>query len=68
MLSCILEESDTTIRNQVLIHFSRLKQDGVELSLGTVRRVHAAVLEEIERGFISWEDSENVEKCRFRYT
>ena len=68
MLVCILEESDNTTRNQMLIHFSCLMQDAVELSLGTVRRTHAAVLQEIERGLISWEDTENIEKCRVRYT
>ena len=52
----------------MLIHFSRLMQDTVELSLGTVRRTHAAVLQEIERGLISWEDTENIEKCGVRYT
>ena len=68
MIACILEESDNKIRNQMLIHFSRLMQDAVELSLGTVRRAHAAVLQEIERGLVSWEDTENIEKCRSRYT
>ena len=68
MLSCILEESSDIIRNQMLIHFSRLMQDAVELSLGTARRAHAAVLQEIERGLISWEDTENLGKCRIRYT
>ena len=68
MLSCILEESSDISRNQMLIHFSRLMQDAVELSLGMARRAHAAVLQEIERGLISWEDAENLEKCRVRYT
>ena len=68
MLLCILEESDNTIRNQMLIHFSHLMQDAVELSLGMVRRTHAAVLQEVERGLISWEDTESIEKCRVRYT
>ena len=68
MLVCILEETDSTIRNQMLIHFSCLMQDAVELSLGMARRAHAAVLHEIESGLISWEDTETLEKCRVRYT
>ena len=64
----ILEESGNKVRNQMLIHFSRLMQDAVELSLSTARRAHAAVLQELERGLTSWEDTENVEKCRVRYT
>ena len=63
-----LEESSDIIRNQMLIQFSRLMQDAAELSLGTGRIAHAAVLQEIERGLISWEDTENMEKCRVRYT
>ena len=68
MLLCILKEGDNTIKNQMLIHFSRLMQDAIELSLGTARRAHAAVVQEIERGLVSWEDTENIEKCRVRYT
>ena len=68
MLLCILEEGDNTIKNQMLIHFSRLMQDAIELSLGTARRAHAAVVQEIERGLVSLEDTENIEKCRVRYT
>ena len=65
---CILEESNAETKNQMLIHFSRLMQAAIELSLGTARRAHAAVLQEVEKGLISWENSESIEKCRIRNT
>ena len=43
-------------------------QDVIELSLGTARRAHAAILQEMEKGKLSWEDSDQVEKCKNCHT
>ena len=67
MLLCILVESNVEIRSQMLLYFSQLMQDAIELLLGTARRAHAAGLQEVERGTISWGNSEGIEKCRNRY-
>ena len=40
----------------------------LEESDNTIGNQIAAVLQEVERGLISWEDTENIEKCRVRYT
>ena len=62
MLLCILEETNAEIRSQMLSHFAIIMQDTIGLSLGTARRTHTAVLQEMEKRKLSWEDSDQVEK------
>ena len=68
MLFCILEETNAEIRSQMLSYFAILMQGAIELSLGTARSSHAAVLQEMEKGKKIWEDSDEVEKCKNRHT
>ena len=35
-----------------------------ELSLGTARKAHAVVLQEMEKGRFTWSDTDLVEKCK----
>ena len=43
-------------------------QDAVELNFPTVKRAHAAVLQEIEKGKLNWDQLEAIEKTKNRYT
>ena len=52
----------------MLRYFAILVQGAIELSLGTARSSHAAVLQEMEKGKIFWEDSDEVEKCKNSHT
>ena len=48
MMHCILEQSDIKIRENIMIYFTFLMQDAIELSTSTAHRAHAAVLQEME--------------------
>ena len=50
------------------MYFALSMQDAIDLSANTVRRAHAAVLEEVERGKLSWADPDLVEKVKKRNT
>ena len=43
-------------------------QDAAELNFSTVKRAHAAVFQEIERGKVNWDQLDLVEKTKNRYT
>ena len=45
----------------MLSYFSRLMQDAIELSLGTARKAHAVVLQEMEKGKFTWNEPDLVE-------
>ena len=68
MLFCILDESNVEIRSQMLSYFAVLMQDAIQLSLDTARRAYAAVLQEMEKAKLAWEDSDQVEKCKNCHT
>ena len=68
MLLCILEESSVEKKDYMLSYFSMLMQDAIELSLGTFRKAHAVVLQEMEKGQFTWNDPDLVEKCKNRHT
>ena len=68
VLLCILEEPETVKRDKMLQYYALLMQDVVELNFPRVKRAHAAVLQEIEKGKLNWEQSEEIEKTKNRYT
>ena len=68
MLLCILEESSVENKNHMLSYFSMLMQDAIELSLGTARKAHVVVLQEMEKGKFTWNEFDLVEKCKNRHT
>ena len=43
-------------------------QDAVELNFSTVKRAHAAVLQEIARGKENWDQLDLIEKTKDTYT
>ena len=67
-LLCMLEEKDQKLRESMLQYYSWLMQDAIELNIMTARRAHAAVLQEIEKGKISWDRLDLIEKVKCRYT
>ena len=68
IMHCILEESETKIRENTMIYFTFLMQDAIELSTSTARRAHAAVLQEMERGKVNWIDLEAIKNIKNRHT
>ena len=52
---CVLDEEDHKIRENML-------QDAIELSMNTARKAHAAVLQDMEKGKVSWEQLDLVGK------
>ena len=46
---------DNSIRENVVQNYSLLMQDAIEVNIQTSKRAHAAVLQEIERGWANWQ-------------
>ena len=40
----------------MMVYFTFVMQDAIELSASTACRAHAAVLQEMERGKVTWAD------------
>ena len=49
-IQCVLEETDSSVKENMLKHFISAMQDAIELSFPTVRRAHGFILQEMERG------------------
>ena len=62
LMYCILDQTDNRIRENMILYFTLVMQDAIKLSPNTARRVHAAVLQEMERGKVSWSQIDLVEK------
>ena len=52
----------------MLQYLTCLMQDAIDLSMNTARKAHAAVLQDMERGKVSWEQLDLVEKVKSRNT
>ena len=61
-IQCVLEETDSSVKENMLKHFISAMQDAIELSFPTVRRAHGFILQEMERGNVNWLQLEKVEK------
>ena len=59
---CILDEKDSKIRENILQYYTPLMQDAIKLNIQTAKRAHAAVLQEIERGRVDWQQLNVLEK------
>ena len=54
---------------KMLEYYALLMQDAAELNFPTVKRAHAAVLQEIERGKVNWDQLDLIEnKKKYAYT
>ena len=65
MIFCILEQNDTGSKENMLMYFALLMQDAIELSTNSPQ---SAVLQEMERGKLSWLEPDLVEKVKVRNT
>ena len=65
---CVLEETDPKVRAFMLSYQGNLMQDALELNWSTAKRAHAAVLMEIERGQVNWQDQVGIDRIRQRFT
>ena len=63
---CILEQSDNKVKENMLTYFALLMQDVIELSVNTGHML--AVLQEMERGRLSWMEPDLFEKIKVRNT
>ena len=45
-----------------------IMQDAIELNFQTAKRVHAIVLQEIEKGKVTWDNLDQIEKIKNRFT
>ena len=43
-------------------------QDAIELNFQTAKRVHAIVLQDIEKGKVTWDNLDQIEKIKNRFT
>ena len=68
IIFCILEQSDSNSEENMLMYFALLMQDAIELSVNTARRADAAVLQEMEKGKMSWLEPDLIEKVKVRNT
>ena len=64
MLLSILEESSVKNKDYILSYISMLVQDAIELSLGTARKTHAVVLQEMEKGQFTWNEPDLVKNVK----
>ena len=64
----VLLEKDKRKRDIMLLHMCRVMQDADELNWWTAKRAHAGVLQEMERGHLTWDDKSDIDDTRRRYT
>ena len=67
-LYCILEEKDENKREHMLYYHTLLMQDAIELNCQTAKRAHAIILQEIEKGKLTWDNLDQIEKIKNRFT
>ena len=67
-IGCILEEDSPKIRQNMLLYLQQLYQDAQETNWYTAKSAHKILLLEMERGKVSWKDSNQVHQIRARYT
>ena len=65
---CVLEESHSKTRENMLRYCTSLMQDAVEMSFATAKRAHTIVLQEIEKGNCDLDNLDKIEKLRCRHT
>ena len=64
----ILQKQNPDIKERMLDHLTKLLQSSLDYSYESSRGAHAVILQELERGSITWYDSEEIEKIRTLYT
>ena len=67
-MGCIQEEHSNTVRNSMLEYGRHLLQDALETNWLTARHAHMVLLQDMERGKVTWRRPDMVEKIRIRNT
>ena len=67
-LGCLQEEKSNTVRSNMIDYGRHLMQDAMETNWNTARHAHLVVLQDIERGKLSWRNPDQVDKVRIRNT
>ena len=65
-LGCLLEETSTAMRNNMIEYGRHLLQGAIETNWTTVHHAHIVVLQDIERGKATWRDSDRIKKIRIQ--
>ena len=64
----IAQRQTPEIKNNMIEHLMKLLQSTLDYNFMTSRGAHAVILQEIERGTLTWNDTDNIEKTRALYT
>ena len=67
LYSFSLEETDSAVKENMLKHFISAMQDAIELSFPRVTRANEFILQEMERGNVTWFQPEKVEALREQF-
>ena len=67
-MGCIQEEQSNTVCNNMLEYGHHLLQDTLEANWLTARHAHMVLLQDMERGKVTWRRPDAVEKIRIRNT
>ena len=67
-IQCVLDESNDKIKENMLKYFVSAMQDSIELSFVTTKRAHGLILQEMEKGSLTWLQADKIEKIRSRNT
>ena len=60
----ILDENDTTKREQMISYMSDLMEDATDFSWQGAKAAHAVLCCELERGTVTWNDSHRIDRIR----
>ena len=64
----IIQRQNSDTKNIMLNHLTNLLQSTLDFSFEIARGAHAVILQEIERGTLTWQDTEDIERTRSLYT
>ena len=60
----VLEEKSEKIREKMLMYFADLMEDATDFSWSNAKAANAVILCEMERGRLTWEDSDRLDRLR----
>lgn len=67
-IKIIMRQPSSDLREAMLNYLSKLLQESIDFSWSSSRGAHAVVLQEIERGTVTWKDTDELDNIRKLYT
>ena len=67
-IKIIMRQNSNDKQTAMLTYLSKLLQESLDFSWDSSRGAHAIVLQEIERGSVSWENTDEIDNIRKLYT